>query len=263
MVRTTLLVSALALAGAGAVQAADTTTRPPAAAVPPSTAAAQPAATNVDAKKLIGQDVRNAENQSIGEIKSVRIAPGGQVDAVIVGVGGFLGMGEREVALNWRDLKVAEDGRRVNVAMTKEQLKALPEYKYRDPSYRGQVFCEARPGAPGAVAERDAAAPRGRADTARRNGDFNTRGEISGHALIGATVKNTANETVGEVEDVFLDQSGAVRALIVSVGGAMGVGTKDVMLGWKDLKVGRQQDKLVLTTNATKDSLKTMPEYKR
>jgi hypothetical protein len=97
----------------------------------------------------------------------------------------------------------------------------------------------------------------------RAAGDFNAAGEISGNALIGASVKNAANETVGEIEDVFLDQNGAVKHVVVSVGGAMGIGAKDVLIAWKDLKLARQQDKLVLTANATKDSLKSMPEYKK
>jgi hypothetical protein len=267
MFRTAMLVSAIALGAAGVAQAADTrpSTATPAAPAPAATAALPGSA---DANKLIGQDIKNAENDSIGEVKSVRIGADGKVDAVIVGVGGFLGMGEREVALDWKELRVSDDGRKVTANMTKDQLKAMPEYKYPDNSYRGRVFTDAtprdaRPGATGTVAARDpAAAPRDRT-AAARSGDFNAQGDISGNALIGATVKNAANETVGEVEDVFLDQGGNVKALIVSVGGAMGIGSKDVLLGWKDLKVGRQQDKLVLTTQATKDSLKAMPEYKK
>jgi sporulation protein YlmC with PRC-barrel domain len=269
MFRTAMLVSAIALGAAGVAQAADT--RSSAAPAVPTTSAAQPVLPgSADANKLIGQDIKNADNDSIGEVNSVRIGADGKVNAVIVGVGGFLGMGEREVALDWKDLRVSEDGRKVTANMTKEQLKALPEYKYSDASYRGRVFTEATPsdsrpgvGAPGAVAERDAATPRDRRTAAAARGDFNAQGELSGSALIGATVKNAANETVGEVEDVFLDQNGSVKALIVSVGGAMGIGSKDVLMGWKDLKVGRQQDKLVLTTSATKDSLKGMPEYKK
>ena len=57
-----------------------------------------------DAKKLIGRDIKNADGDTIGEIKSVYISSGGTVDSVMVGVGGFLGVGEREVQLAWKDL---------------------------------------------------------------------------------------------------------------------------------------------------------------
>jgi hypothetical protein len=57
-------------------------------------------------------------------------------------------------------------------------------------------------------------------------GDFNAIGEISGNALIGSTVRNQNNETVGKVEDVYIDDKGAIKTVVVSVGGFLGVGTK-------------------------------------
>ena len=48
------------------------------------------------ASKLIGTKVTNAANESVGEINDVVLAKDGKVAAVIIGVGGFLGMGERE-----------------------------------------------------------------------------------------------------------------------------------------------------------------------
>jgi len=95
-----------------------------------------------DAKKLIGRNIKNANNDTIGEIKSVFLDKDGKVQTVIVGVGGFLGMGEHEVALAWNDLQVSNNGEQVMVNMTKDQLKGLPEYKYRDPKYRGTVFSD-------------------------------------------------------------------------------------------------------------------------
>jgi hypothetical protein len=274
MIRTVLLVSAIALA-AGGVHAADTTTPKPPASAERAAATSATTSTSADANKLIGQNIHNAQNETIGDIKSVRISQGGQVEAVIVGVGGFLGIGEREVALDWKDLRVTDDGRRVTANLTKDQLKALPEYKYSEASYRGRVFTDATSRDTRVPADRVAAAPADRtsapvttdraapAARTRAAGDFSAAGEISGNALIGASVKNTANETVGEIEDVFLDQHGAIKHVVVSVGGAMGIGSKDVLMAWQDLKVGRQQDKLIVTANATKESLKSMPEYKK
>lgn len=133
---------------------AATTTPSPAPAAPgvttpgatkaPATSATDPAtmtpAGQADAKKLIGRNIKNANNDTIGEIKSVYLDKDGKVQTVIVGVGGFLGMGEHEVALAWSDLQVSNNGEQVMVNMTKDQLKGLPEYKYRDPKYRGTVF---------------------------------------------------------------------------------------------------------------------------
>ena len=99
-----------------------------------------PATQQADMGKLIGTDVKGTDDKSIGEIKAVHIGPNGQVSNVIVGVGGFLGMGEREVAVAWSDLEVLDGGNTVTTTMTKEQLKALPEYRYSDPAHRGKVF---------------------------------------------------------------------------------------------------------------------------
>jgi len=93
-------------------------------------------------------------------------------------------------------------------------------------------------------------------------GDFNAIGEISGNAFIGTTVRNQNNETVGKVEDVYIDDKGAIKTVVVSVGGFLGMGTKNVAVKWGDIKHSRDGKSLVLTTNWTKDSLKAMPDYK-
>lgn len=92
------------------------------------------------AQELIGADVKNAQNETVGEIESVHLDQGGMVSNVIVSVGGFLGLGSRDVALSWNDLQVAEGGQSITTTMTKEQLKNMPEYQYSDSAQRGKVF---------------------------------------------------------------------------------------------------------------------------
>lgn len=99
-----------------------------------------PATRPADMDKLIGTDIKSTDDETVGEIKAVQIGPSGEVRKVIVGVGGFLGMGERDVAVAWSDLQVMDGGNTVTTTMTKEQLKALPEYRYSDPAHRGKVF---------------------------------------------------------------------------------------------------------------------------
>lgn len=85
------------------------------------------------ASKLIGTNVTNAANEPVGEINDIVLAKDGKVAAVIVGVGGFLGMGEREVAISYSGMKFAKDsnGRDViTVNATKDQLKAPPAWKW-------------------------------------------------------------------------------------------------------------------------------------
>jgi hypothetical protein len=85
------------------------------------------------ASKLIGTPVVNAANETIGDVNEVVVSQDGKVAAIIVGVGGFLGMGEHEVAMNYTGLKFAKDasGRIViNVNATKDQLKTAPGWKW-------------------------------------------------------------------------------------------------------------------------------------
>lgn len=222
-----------------------------------------------DTRKLIGRNVQNAQNETIGEIKSVYVGPDGKVDSLIVGVGGILGVGEREVRLAWSDLRVSDNSEKVVLNITKDELKAKPEYKYSNAGWRGQVSSEKGPwpaGDPNRIARDRATSERMSADTntasATSTGDFNVYGEISGNAFIGTNVRNQNNEIVGKVEDVYIDDRGAIKTVVVSVGGFLGMGTKDVAVRWSDIGRSRDGKSLVLITNWTKDSLTSMPEYK-
>lgn len=94
-------------------------------------------------------------------------------------------------------------------------------------------------------------------------GDFNAAGEMAGSALIGAKIHNDNKDTVGSVDDIYLDDSGNVKGVIVSVGGVLGVGAKNVAVKWEDLKFGKDGKSLMVTTSLTKDALKSMPDYKK
>lgn len=265
-----LLIVALLSSGAAVAYAQSP---PQQAATPPSATATMPHdAASADTRKLIGRNVKNANNDTIGEIKSIHIGPSGKVDNVMVGVGGFLGVGEREVSLKWSDLIISKDGESVKVNMTKDQLAAMPPYKYQDETWRGQVFTDKGPWTAeptrSATAERtppaagtDTRAPA--RDQAAVKGDFDANGNMSGSAIIGASVRNQAKETVGKIDDVFIDKSGAIKAVVVSVGGFLGVGAKDVAVKWEDIRFQRDGNSVVLVTDWTKDSLKAMPDYKK
>lgn len=81
------------------------------------------------ASDIIGKSAYGANGESIGSINDLLINAKGQVEAAIVDVGGFLGMGQHTVAINWDQMKVNASDNRVTVSMTKAQLKAAPEYR--------------------------------------------------------------------------------------------------------------------------------------
>jgi hypothetical protein len=265
-----IVLAALITSGAAAAYAQAPSANPQQAATPPAATApatkSMPApAASADTRKLIGRNIQNAQNDTIGEIKSIYLNKDGKVDSVMVGVGGFLGVGEREVRLAWSELNVSENGEKVTVNMTKDQLKAKPEYKYSDATWRGQVFNDA-----GVWKTSDAAKPApantqtasNAAPASRAGGDFNAEGNVSGNAFIGASVKNDAKETVGKIEEVFVGPDGSIKTVVVSVGGFLGMGTKNVAVKWSDLKIERDGKDLLVKTSWTKDTLKAMPDYK-
>lgn len=96
----------------------------------------------VDAKELLGTDIKNAQNEKVGEVQAVQLDSSGQVRNLIVGVGGFLGLGERAVAVQPSAVVVADGGDTIRTTLTKDQLKAMPEYQYSDKSLKGEVFNE-------------------------------------------------------------------------------------------------------------------------
>jgi sporulation protein YlmC with PRC-barrel domain len=85
--------------------------------------------------KLVGASVRGPDNQSIGEISDLLVDQSGNIHAVVVGVGGFLGIGEKNVAIPFKNLTVERksDGNtidHVTVTYTKDQLKSAPTFTY-------------------------------------------------------------------------------------------------------------------------------------
>ena len=97
---------------------------------------------DVDLNKLIGKSVTNARNERIGEIESVIVDSSGSVRAVVVGVGGFLGIGERDVAVTWESLTLSPDRDKVSLNTTSDDLRNMPEYTYQDRARRRTVFAD-------------------------------------------------------------------------------------------------------------------------
>jgi PRC-barrel domain protein len=83
--------------------------------------------------KVVGLDVYNNANQNIGTIKDVAYN-GTNVNGYILGVGGFLGMGDHYVAVRPSAVKLSYDAKdkkwHANMDANADQLKAAPEYKY-------------------------------------------------------------------------------------------------------------------------------------
>ena len=82
--------------------------------------------------RLVGTNLYNLQNESLGEIEDLVIENGKTVSGIVVGVGGFLGMGERYVAVDPSTVTLRRDGNnmRATVDTSKDNLKNAPTFEY-------------------------------------------------------------------------------------------------------------------------------------
>jgi sporulation protein YlmC with PRC-barrel domain len=76
------------------------------------------------------------------------------------------------------------------------------------------------------------------------------------------SVYDTRQSKIGTIDDVLLDKQGKVSALIVGVGGFLGIGEKDVAVPFEAVKAEKKDNKWYLTLDETKESLKAATGYK-
>lgn len=85
------------------------------------------------ADDLIGSRVYSESGDTIGDINDLIVNLDGTVDGVVIGVGGFLGIGEKDVAVQMDALNVASDAEtgsvRLMLSATREDLEAAPVFK--------------------------------------------------------------------------------------------------------------------------------------
>ncbi len=74
-------------------------------------------------------------------------------------------------------------------------------------------------------------------------------------------VYDPQDDKIGDVNDVLLDKSGRITAVIVGVGGFLGVGEKDVAVPFTAIALKEKDGKRYLVMNATKEALQTAPGY--
>ena len=88
--------------------------------------------------RFLGAKVINKDNQVVGTIDDLIIGAGGSIEGVILGVGGFLGVGEKKIGVRIGALKItATDDGKTTIALpgaTKEMLAAVDPYQRAFPA---------------------------------------------------------------------------------------------------------------------------------
>ena len=144
---------------------------PPSAAPPPTAAPAPPAGAtpanpergtpavvldDQEVSAILGKNVRSNAGEDMGRIVDVIVSRDGQVRAAIIDFGGFLGIGTRKIAVDWRALNFAPAGKpgAITLELTRNQVRLAPEYKRGEP-----VVVVGPTGGPRAMPSSEAAVP--------------------------------------------------------------------------------------------------------
>lgn len=183
------------------------------------------------ASNLMGRTVyasKAEDADAVGDVNDVVIGNDGSVKAVILGVGGFIGMGEKDVAISFDRLsmvKTGDDEYRLTTSATKADLEGAQAYE-RDErlSMRDGKVAEDRN-----VAETERTKPTSR--EAFLAGKTKMTGEkLSAEVIIGADAYDAEWNSIGEIGDVLVTADGKLDAMVVDVGGFLGIGEKPVAI---------------------------------
>jgi sporulation protein YlmC with PRC-barrel domain len=95
-----------------------------------------------EAEGILGRDVLGRTGEKMGRIIDVIVDRRGRLRAAIVDFGGFLGVGSRKIAIDWRVFHIVTDGKTMSIVLdlTREDVKAFPEYR------RGEQVVVPQPG---------------------------------------------------------------------------------------------------------------------
>ena len=104
-----------------------------------------------EATPILGRSVRDPDNNEVGRIVDVLVDDQGQPRAALIDFGGFMGIGNRRIAVAWRALHFlpAAQHYQIRIDLTADQIKATPEYKRAPRPDAPPVTMAAPPPAPG------------------------------------------------------------------------------------------------------------------
>jgi sporulation protein YlmC with PRC-barrel domain len=227
---------------------------------------------------------------SIGSVSDVIVDEQGEIRAIVLDVGGFLGIGAREVALSTDQIEFGYDQENpdqfyVISQVTAEELENAPEFD------RDQLRQQRDEGAGVAQDEQqDAAvgqqpAPQDRAATdpgaqqdpqwrgdrqalaapqMQREGFQQAEAqEITADNLLGANVYDVNDENIGSVSDIVMGAEGQAEYAVIDIGGFLGLGTHTVAIGFDEMQVLHDEGwaDLRVYVDASQEELENMPEY--
>lgn len=214
----------------------------------------------------------NADWEDAGEISDIIISLAGDNEAVLVDFGGFLGMGEKTVAVSMGNLTMVPDSASPDDYFlvfqgNKAALESAPAF---DENMVYDATDAAKDGMTGT--SKTAADTTGtdtemalvqETGTAMMDGQIVDYGMMTDTDLIGKRVFGPNDEDVGEISAVAIDADNKITAAVVDVGGFLGMGEKPVALTSDMLRLVTDPDskEVVFRVTATQEQLEAMPNY--
>jgi sporulation protein YlmC with PRC-barrel domain len=222
------------------------------------------------ASKMIDQLVFNEQGEEIGEVDDLIMSRQGKIKKVILSVGGFLGIGDKLVAVPFRSLKISDEGRIV-YNVSREQLENHRRFSYRREGLYGyyyEPFYPMRPYGARREYRYPPSPPYG-----EPYAHFPPRGKFRGEfgpweweyfperlrvsVLLGRGILNNKGEEVAELDDLMIGPEGRVEQIILDAGGFFGIDEKLVAVPFRPLKI----TDLGIVYNLTEEQLEKSPAF--
>ena len=197
----------------------------------------------------------------VGEIHDIVVSHDGSAQHVLTDIGGFLGIGEKRVAVSMDALEIVSDGEDptdyfVVMRGSRDVLESAPEYEYDVTMAHmddDKTLTQASP-----MERREMlVAP----DIKRDGYEMAKLDSLTTEEVTGTRVYDSRDEWIGEVNSLILDDSGKITEAVIDVGGFLGIGEKQVALTMKELNIQRGNGDLRIYVDATQEALEKMPEW--
>ncbi len=200
--------------------------------------------------------VANGETEwdDIGEINEILLTRDGEVQSVIVGVGGFLGIGEKDVAINMSELRFVEEEGETDdfflvIEATAVGVQDAPAYEYNQlTNTMGDGEEMGAWTGPDIVMDGFARI---------------TPEDLTTEDLTGAPVFGANDEEVGEIGQLLVTDNGTLDRAVIDVGGFLGLGEREVAVSLDELTIMRMDDgdDVRVYIDASQEALEQQPEY--
>lgn len=207
---------------------------------------------------------------NIGTINEIVLSYDGRIRAIVIGVGGFLGIGEQDVAVTMDQVTFAfdaEDHTQMHVVVNvgADMLEASP-------AYDRTAMATDRRDAPTESADRTAhtAAPAtdrmafDRPEMARDGYDRVEVTQVSTEMLMGESVYDVNDTSVGSVDNLIVDDAGEITNVIIDFGGFLGIGSSQVSLNFEELTIlaNASNDSVRIYVDATREEIRALPQHR-